>query len=277
MKISQIFFSILLLSALLSCKENIDPIDPGNDPHFTIKAHDDKGMQKSNRKVTVVGIDIYAAPEVDDSKLLHAAHVLSQYIDNDEDSFVDNPLIIAKMVENRAYLYMWKKESDLPRNPPSDRIGQDLGDDETQPNFVTNGKTGRFDAALEEVLHLITHAGYANQYPNVFGEQVGTKIADAMDMARGGQFTSIPDPYPARAWYSYDDQTCDYSCMVTEYHYWALTSMLGAQTNRLSEIEQEWKLNTRAKVETQDSIVFRLLTDPKYAFPTVLPDGTYMP
>ena len=63
--------------------------------------------------------------------------------------------------------------------------------------------------------------------------------------------------------------------MVTEYHYWALTSILGAQENRLSDIEQEWKLNTKAKIQEKDVAVYQLLTDPQYKFPTVLPDGTY--
>ena len=67
----------------------------------------------------------------------------------------------------------------------------------------------------------------------------------------------------------------EYNCQVTEYHYWALTSILGAQQNRLDEIGQEWKLNTKEKVQNQDAAVYQLLTDPQYNFPTVLPDGTY--
>ena len=134
---------------------------------------------------------------------------------------------------------------------------------------------GDCDASLEEVFHVITHSGYASAYPEIFGESVGTTVSDAMDIARGGQFTSIPNPYPAEAWYTYDDQTCDYGCMATEYIYWAMSSMLGAQSNRLDEIQQEWKLNTREKVEQQDHAIFQILTDPQYGFPTVLPDGTY--
>jgi len=126
------------------------------------------------------------------------------------------------------------------------------------------------------VLHIITHAGYANAYPAVFGEGVGTSLSNAMDIARGGQFTSIPSNYPEEAWYHYDDASCEYDCMTTEYIYWALTSILGAQENRLSEIKQEWELNTRALVEEKDIAVFNLLNNPEYSFPTVLPDGTYM-
>ena len=96
-----------------------------------------------------------------------------------------------------------------------------------------------------------------------------------MDIARGGQFTNIPSSYPAGAWYTYDDDSCDYACQVTEYVFWALTSILGANNGRLDEIDEEWLLNTNAKVQQTDTQVYQLLTDTRYAFPTVLPDGQY--
>jgi hypothetical protein len=51
--------------------------------------------------------------------------------------------------------------------------------------------------------------------------------------------------------------------------------MLGAQENRLNEIDDEWKLNTRQKVEDTDTAIFSILTNPIYKMPTVLPDGSY--
>ena len=63
--------------------------------------------------------------------------------------------------------------------------------------------------------------------------------------------------------------------MATEYIYWAMTSVLGAQETRAHEIQQEWKLNTEVKVRETDKAIYALLTDPTYVFPTVLPDGTY--
>lgn len=54
-----------------------------------------------------------------------------------------------------------------------------------------------------------------------------------------------------------------------------MSSILGAQANRLSEIQNEWKLNTKAKVEATDTRIYTLLTNEVYHFPTVLPDGTY--
>ena len=64
-------------------------------------------------------------------------------------------------------------------------------------------------------------------------------------------------------------------CMVTEYMYWGLTSILGAQDDRLAVIGQEWKLNTAELVETNDPTLYNLLTDDQYKFPTHLPDGAY--
>lgn len=251
-------------------------IDSGNDPNFTILANTDAEMTKFNRKVIVFGVDIYAAAGVEDSKLLHAANIMAQYLDNNEDGVIDNQLVIDKMLENKAFLFMWKTENDFPTEEPSGRAGQDLGADETVPVWHTNGQTGRFDASLEEIWHIINLAGHANAYPNVFGLEKGTKLANAMDIARGGYFESIPTTYPAEAWYSYDDKTCGYSdCQTIEYLYWSMSSILGAQKNRLSEIADEWKLNTPALVKNKDVAIYELLTDPLYKFPTILPDGTY--
>lgn len=279
MKYSKIFLASFIVLLALACqKDSINPnvpIEAGNDPNFKIEANTDSDLSSFNRKVMVFDIPIYAVAAVEDAKLLHAANLMAQYLDNNEDGVVDNQQVLDAMKNNQAFMVMWKKEKDLNFNFPNGRIGQDLGNDETHPSFVSNGKTGNFDAALEEVLHIITHAGYAKVYPDIFGESAGSVLANAMDIARGGHFQSIPSSYPSDAWYTYDDSTCEYNCMVTEYIYWALTSILGAQENRLNEIQQEWKLNTKEKIQQTDTAVFDLLTDPQYKLPTVLPDGTY--
>ena len=274
MNISNILETLMFVLLLATCQKEdtggtIVPINPGNDPNFTIVAHTDAGFTATNRKVDVFGIPIYAFSAVEDSKLLHAANLMAQYLDNDEDGNVDNPTLLVALIDNEAALFLWKSESEIEIN------AQDLGADETIPAWHINGQTGRFDVAIEEIWHVITHSGYANAYPNIFGENAGTSLANAMDIARGGHFTSIPNPYPMNAWYSYDDQTCSYECMTAEYFYWAMTSILGAQENRLSEIQEEWDLNTKEKVEQTDVGIYQLLTDPVYKFPTVLPDGTY--
>ena len=259
------------LFLLVSCGGDVTgPTDPGNDPNFTIVAHSDAGFTSTNRKVEVLGVPIYAYANVEDVKLLHAANIMAQYLDNDEDGVVDNPALLSALISSNAALYMWKQEGQQ-----GSINAQDLGADESVPAWHDNGHTSRFDAALEEIWHVITQYGFANAYPDAFGEDAGTSLTNAMDIARGGRFQSVPSPYPGGAWYTYDDQTCDYGCMATEYIYWAMTSVLGAQENRAGEIQQEWKLNTKAKVQQMDTAIYQLLTDPQYVFPIVLPDGTY--
>ena len=276
-KINRLLFLIYL--TFISCKTlnlKVGPIDVGKDPNFNIVPNNDIGLSSFNKKVIVFGIDLYAVREVEDAKLLHAAKVMAQYLDNDEDGLIDNQLVLNKMLENKAFLVMWKKKKDLNIRPPSGRIGQDLGNDEINPSFVSNGNTGRFDATLEEVLHLINNAGHSYAYPETFGKNQKSALSKAMDVARGGRFFKIPSIYPANAWFSYYDSTCDYeTCQTIEYLYWALTSILGAQENRLNEIGKEWKLNTADLLKNTDNEIFELLTNPIYNLPTILPDGSY--
>lgn len=281
---SLIIFSLLLISCMSCSKDDADTtaitteaIDPGDDPNFTIVVNNDTGFTNFNRKVLVFDIPIYAVAQVEDRKLLHAANLMAQYLDNDEDGSIDNMTIYNSMLSNNAFLFMWSVEADLENfDPPSGfTVGQDLGNDETIPEWHTNGHTGQFDAAIEEVWHIITNGGHERAYPEVFSAQSGSEISNAMDIARGGNFQNPPANYPAGAWYTYDDPTCDYNCQVGEYLYWVMTSMLGGQENRLDEIDNEWRLNTRALVETTDPAAFAIFTNPTYIMPSVLPDGTY--
>ncbi|NQU20333.1 MAG: hypothetical protein HQ567_03555 [Candidatus Nealsonbacteria bacterium] len=237
------------------------------------------------KQVDVFGIMVYATESTPDKKVLHAANVLAQYLDNDADGQPDNRAVIEAMRKHRAAVMMCATERemqriDIGRHVPDEVLDkmvlQGLFGEETRPGGASRGE---FDATLEEVLHLITDAGYGEVYPEVFGREPGTAIAKAMDVARGGHFERVPRKYPAGAWYTYYDRTCRYRCQMSEYFYWGLTSILGAQDypGRLDEIDDEWRLNTAAKVKAKDPTLYKLLTDPKYKLPTVLPDGNYRP
>ena len=97
------------------------------------------------------------------------------------------------------------------------------------------------------------------------------------------------ESYPEGAWYHYDDTTCDYECMSSEYFYWGLTTLMGAQAGycddeianeferpcRCDEIANEWQPCTPERLQAEDVLLYSLLTDSTYNLPTVLPDGGY--
>ena len=246
-------------------------------PTLALEPIEDEALAKFFAKgVTVFGVPIVATVATPDDKVVHAAHVMAQYLDNDEDGTPDNPLLVETMRSKNALLVMFAdfdelRQSGLRGSELRQRYEiQDLEGHETLP-------TEGFDAALEEVLHLITFAGYSAAYPEAFAETKGSKVADAMDLARGGHFEEIPAEYPEGAWYHYGDETCEYGCMVTEYFYWALTSHLGGQADpeRCEEIAIEWKPCTPEKLKEMDPAIHALLTDPEFSMPTRLPDGSY--
>lgn len=271
--------AIVLASAITACggtsSNSSKPSDNGSKPSAKNPL-----AQYFPKSIPVFGTLIVGTAKTSDAAMLHAANVMAQYLDNNEDGIADNPAVVDQLKTQGATLLMAATEDEIQalfdKLPESDAY-QDLyvaevivGDSEQ----ITNGG---FDATIEEVLHLISHVGYAGVYPSVFGESVGSVLADAMDVARGGQFETIPANYPAGAWYSYKDETCEYSCMATEYFYWSLTSMLGAQdgAGRFEEINQEWALNTRDLVQQKDTLVYDLLMDSQYRIPTKLPNGDY--
>ena len=282
LKTMKINYFMFLVFILFSCQEDnykeCADLTYGTDYiKITGVSESDKNYFKYFCKTTeIFGIKIYATNKVDNEKMLHAASILAEYLDNDEDGQVDNQKVVDKLIEKNVWLLLVKNESD---QDDAERINlknsnyQDLRDEEIT---LVNGSP-RFDASLEEVLHLITQHGYAEVYPEVFGEKKGSKIADAMDIARGGYFKKVPNEYPTNAWYTYNDESCDYSCQITEYTYWALTSILGGQdfNGRFDEIKDEWKLNTKEKVKNNDIDVYNLLTKSEYKLPTKLPDGKY--
>tara|TARA_Y100000310_G_C20252911_1_gene609952 strand:- start:4 stop:660 length:657 start_codon:yes stop_codon:yes gene_type:complete len=217
-------------------------------------------------------------------------NVMAEWLDNDKDGLPDNSLVVEKIVLSKGGMIMFRNEFE---DEDSEVWDLDLEymewDNLIGLYAVETNPSNEFDASLEEILHLITMIGYADAYPDVFGEFSGSKVANLMDGARGGHFEedeywdedsgrgngAVPTGYPSESWYHYDDETCSYACMITEYFYWALTSILSAQKDRCSDIDHEWKLCTKELVQEKDPELYNLLTDPQYKLATILPDGTY--
>lgn len=249
------------------------------DNYFAIGAVEDPALAEIfSKQVDIFGVNVVASTATPDYKVLWASNILAQYLDNNEDGTPDNQDLVDTMTENNALLIMF---ADFDELEESSLRGSELRDKYRMQDcegHETNPEEG-FDAAIEEVHHLIVDTGWAELYPDAFSTEKDSKISQAMDIARGGVFEMVPDEYPEGAWYSYYDETCEYDCMNTEYHYWAMSSMLGAQADpvRCEQISEEWRPCTPELVESMDPTVFALLTDPQYMMPTVLPDGSYRP
>ena len=63
--------------------------------------------------VNVFGINIFSSWEVSDNRILHTANVMAEYLDNDEDGYLDNQLIVDKMVELGASMVIFESDNKL--------------------------------------------------------------------------------------------------------------------------------------------------------------------
>jgi hypothetical protein len=225
------------------------------------------------KQTEVFGIHVIATAASPDDKIIHAANVLAEYLDSDENGIPDNQLIVDAMVNSNATQVVAKNSADLQAiNVPFSNL-QNVWTDNIRPL----GTKGMYNEALEEILHLITDYGWAGAYPLVFGRNGVTEITKAIDAARGGNFEAVPEQYPEAAWYTYYDESCHYRCQISEYIHWAMTSILGGQDypGSFDRGEDQWYLRTKEDVQSGDPTVYALLTNPEYKLPTVLPDGNY--
>jgi hypothetical protein len=225
------------------------------------------------KHVEVFGIHFYGTAAAADDKMLHAVNVLAKWLDSDEDGVPDNQNIVDAMVSQGATMVAAKNNADLRQYDVPFPNWQNVWTDNVRPL----GEDGKYDEAIEEVLHLITDYGWEKAYPEAFARRRGTDAAKASELARGGYFEEVPEKYPEGAWHKYYDKSCDYGCHIAEYLHWALTSILGGQDypGTMDRGGDQWKLRTREKVREGDPAIYALLTNPKYKLPTVLPDGKY--
>jgi len=160
---------------------------------------------------------------------------------------------------------------------------QDLECDETPGNDDTGG----FDNAYCEITQQLFNSGYAKVYPEIFEAKAGTATAKAMDATVGdcGYAFNHSFKYPhCSGKFHYSDRTCDYSCLVSEYNYWALTTLLGGQDpaagkgapkGRCVDISDEWEMCSASALREGDPTIVAIMSDPKYNLPTKLPQGNY--
>ena len=94
-----------------------------------------------DKYVNVFGIHIFASQTTLEGKLSHAAGVLAQYLDNDEDGTPDNTRVLSHLVSRSVFIIMPGTEAEMERlemdlvEEAGYRFGQDLYGEETKPEF----------------------------------------------------------------------------------------------------------------------------------------------
>ena len=272
-----LFFSACILSSSIYAQNTVC---------FEIEANpntNDLALGAFTKYVNVLDcFEIYAEASISDAKVLHAAAVTAELLDNNEDGIVDDPLIKAQLANSNALMPLFASEGSAGENAFFNNYNGNGVSAVLYNNEIDPTQPGHWgdDATVEEILHTINHIGHTFVYPNAFSLSPNSSLmSDAMDVARGGQFMSIPSSYPEDAWYHYDDYTCDYECMAIEYMYWAIVSNMGIlnDTQTCSGIANEWEPCSPELFESMDILMHTLITDPQYLIPQNAPDGNYCP
>ena len=226
--------------------------------------------------------EIYAQSTISDDKLLHVASVVAELLDNNEDGIVDDSQLENILRQEGALMPVFTSDGNSCMNQFENYYNGDGVSAVLWRNEIDPSQPGHWgdDATVEEVLHTINHVGHVQLYPSIFNLNPNSSfMSDAMDIARGGQFLTVPSSYPEEAWYHYDDWTCDYQCMAIEYLYWCIVSYMGIldDVQTCNGIDNEWELCTPELFSSIDLLMHSIIIDNQYMLPQLAPDGNYCP
>ena len=158
----------------------------------------------------VFGVAVFVHNSVSDAKLQHAASIMAEWLDNDEDGCVDTPVILKHLLrkDKPAFAVVRKNKSPdnwaVPFNNKKFECSAPQKDFETRPECTgVKGTNDCVDATLEEVWHIIQGQGYAPAFKKYFWvgnpeldmatkfKNVNSTLAALTDAARG-QIPRVP-------------------------------------------------------------------------------------
>ena len=239
--------------------------------------------------IDVFGMHVVATSGAPLAYVEHTANVLAEYIDNDADGIPDDQAVLDVLVNGNFVVPVWTETAresfwDNARGTYcEDNTGMAASMYYEYDEWALGGieAAGTWDGNLEEVWHVVSIGWYAT-YPEYFGDEPGaSRLTEAMDTARGGQFLTIPSTYPAGSWYRYYDDTCEYGCQMHEYFYWILMANIDALdpsiTDKCEQSQHEWHICNKAELEQVDVLAFDLFNNHGFSLPTNIPTGSYQP
>ena len=127
--------------------------------------------------VEVFGLGLYAESGLSDEQVLHAADVLAELLDNDEDGVADDQALLSRLQNMNALVPMFNSEEteespallDFMENYNGNGVGAVLFANEVDPE---NPGLWGADATIEEIMHTINHIGHVHLYPDAFDSGV---------------------------------------------------------------------------------------------------------
>ena len=140
-------FPILVNSQNTVCF-TIDPNPNNNDPALAPFA----------KYVDVLGcFSIYAESSMSDAKVLHAAAVAAELLDNNEDGIVDDILIEDRLQNQQALMPIFSSEGSSAENTFFNNYNGDGVSAVLYKNEIDPTQTGHWgdDATVEEIMHTI--------------------------------------------------------------------------------------------------------------------------
>ena len=150
----------------------ISTILPDNEVCFEIEpnTNNNPGFDYFTKYVNVLDcFDVYAEQNISDEKVLHAAAVAAELLD--ENGLVDDPELKLELASRGALIPIFRNEwsdaaDDFFDNYNGDGASAVLFNFEIDPD-----NTGHWgdDATVEEVVHVINHIGHVSIYPDTFG------------------------------------------------------------------------------------------------------------
>ena len=238
--------------------------------------------------INVFGLYVVAPPSAPGPFVLHSANILAEYLDNDANGLPDDQAVLDYLVRNNYIVPVWTTSTREQFNqrrrgtPCEDGVLTAASMYYDEDIWALGGirSAGTWDVNLEEIWHTVS-MGWYNTYPMFFGADSATSsmLLDAMDTARGGQFSSIPTTYPDGAWYKYYDESCDYSCQAHEYFYWILMANLNALdssvTTKCADSAHEWNVCNKRTLHNVDILAYDLLNNKGFDLPVNIPIGNY--
>ena len=205
-------------------------------------------------------VTVCATDGVSQEKLTHAANVLAEWMDNDNNGFVDDALVYDALKSGEPYLVMTEESIGILEMASmlftlTTRVSQDLGAYETKPGG------GERDASQEEIHHLMFNAGWSVAYPEVFSDKPGSILYKEWENAE------------AAGDYNYDDDTCYHSCKVSEFFYLATAAYFGSDADLQSD---EMRLKNRDMLAKSLPETVAVMQSDQYSYPlNHWPTGEY--